>query len=196
MAKDLTVDDRADVPGGRPRVRLAVGDDASGMAVMLGELLTDNLRDYPGRARAARFARGSVALCAADHDRSVSIRFTGEEIVIEEGAAHGAPVLTGKWSDLAQLCSGRLGPFHAVRSGRLDMSDLHRPDLLAAAGYVLSVPASYYGETPWWRQRRVLVPVVLVLLGFATAALMAATARTSAPVVPTLRAGPDLPRHR
>lgn len=184
MAKDLTVDRCAEAAPA-PRVRLAAGDDASGMAVMLGELVADNVRDYPGRARAARFARGAVALCAADHDRSVTVRFAGEEIIIDEGATPGAPVLAGQWSDLAQLCSGRLGPWRAVRSGKLEMSDLHRLDLLAAAGYVLSVPASYYGETPWWRQRRVLVPVALVLVGFTAAAVITGKARRGSPVVLT-----------
>lgn len=148
-----------------PSVRLAAGDDASGMAVMLGELLTENLADYPGRARAARAVRGRVAMTAADHDRSVTVHFTGRTVVVEEGAAPGVPAVTGAWLDLAQLCSGRLAPVRAVREHRLALSGARRIDLLAAAGYVLSVPASYYGETPRWRRRRFVVPAVALGVG-------------------------------
>lgn len=128
--------------------------------MMLADLLADNLADYPGRALIARIARGAIVMSAADHDRSVTVCFAGAEVVIEEGAAFGAPVIAGQWSDLAQLCSGRLGPWKAVRSGKLDISTVRRPDLIAAAGYVLSVPPSYYGMTSPWRRKQVVIPVV------------------------------------
>lgn len=165
VAQDLTGRSGVAQSGtGRPHrvasIRLGAADDASGMAVMLAEVLADNMADYRGRARIARVVRGPVVMSAADHDRSVTVRFTGAEIVIEEGASPGAPVLAGQWSDLAQLCSGRLGPWQAVRSGKLAISTLRRPDLVAAAGYVLSVPASYYGVTPPWRRKQVVIPAV------------------------------------
>ena len=160
-----------------PRVRLAAVDDASGMAVMLGDLLTDNLRDYPTRARVARAVRGPVVMTAADHDRSITVRFSGTEILIEEGSAPGAASMAGPWLDLAAICSGGLSPLQAMREKRIEVANMARADLLAAAGYVMSVPASYYRdeeENERLRKRRrtiaviVLVITVLVLLGLIT----------------------------
>lgn len=154
-----------------PSVRLAAGDDASGMANMLGELLADNLADYPARARVARVVRGPVVMTAADRDRSVTVRFSGDEVLIDEGVVPGAACITGEWLDLAKLCSGQLSPFRAVFERRLDVDHLRRADLLAAAGFVMSVPASYYGDAPRVARWRIL----LVALAVVALAVLVAT---------------------
>lgn len=147
-----------------PTVRLGAGDDASGMANMLGELLADNLRDFPARARVAKVVRGPVVMTAADRDRSVTVRFSGDEILIDEGVVLGAPSITGEWLDLAKLCSGQLSPFKAVVERKLEIERLRRADLLAAAGFVMSVPASYYGETTKAVRWQIVVSVLAVVL--------------------------------
>lgn len=144
-----------------PNVRLVAGDDASGMATMLGDLLADNLRDYPGRARVARMARGPIVMTASDHDRSVTLRFAGSEIAVDEGAVEGAACITGPWLDLAKLCSGQMSPFRAVAQRRLTLENVRRVDLMAAAGFVMSVPASYYDETV--RSTRLRIDVVVAV---------------------------------
>lgn len=145
---------------------------------MLGELLADNLRDYPARARVARVLHGSVVMTAADKDRSVTVRFGGPTIVVDEGAVAGAPSVAGEWLDLAQLCSGRLPPLRAVRSRRLQVSGFARPDLLAGVGYVMSVPASYYGgDVPVSRRPRVVIPVVLLIALLVVLTLLSAWRR-------------------
>jgi len=159
-----------------PSVRLAAGDDASGMANMLGELLADNLRDYPARARVAKVVRGPVVMTAADRDRSVTVRFSGKEIVVDEGVIDGAPCITGQWLDLAKLCSGQLSPFKAVVERRLGVEHLRRADLLAATGFVMSVPASYYGDAPRVARWQIIVSVLAVLL---VAVVVAALVRRS-----------------
>lgn len=147
-----------------PSVRLVDGDDASGMAVMLADLLADNLGDYAGRARVARGVRGPVVMTAADRDRSVTVTFAGREITVTDGALPGAPQVSGEWLDLAQLCSGRLSPYKAVAERRVHLHGLARPDLLAAVGFVMSVPASYYDdEAPDRRTRRRLVIAAVAL---------------------------------
>lgn len=165
-------------PPVHPSVRLVAGDDASGMATMLGEVLADNMRDYPGRARAAQLVRGPVVMTASDRDRSVTVHFGGDEISIAEGTVDGAPCIFGPWLDLAQLCSGQLSPLQAVREKRLEISHMRRIDLLAAAGYVLSVPASYYGETSKILQRKVVIPVVAIVVVLVVVAMMLVLARS------------------
>ncbi len=145
-----------------PSVRLSDGDDASGMAVMLADLLADNLRDYPARSRVAHLVRGSVVMTAADRDRSVTVTFAGREVSIADGSLDGAPRMVGEWLDLAQLCSGRLSPIKAVTGRRLTVHNIGRVDLLAAAGYVMSVPASYYGEATRWTLERIVLTLALV----------------------------------
>ncbi len=142
------------------------------MATMLGDLLADNLRDYPGRARVARLARGPVVMTASDHDRSITVHFSGDEIAIAEGSVEDAARMVGPWLDLAQLCSGQLSPLQAVRSRRLQLHHVRRVDLLAAAGYVLSVPASYYGDTPKLPEREVVLAVVASGVAIATATVV------------------------
>lgn len=151
----------------RPAVTLAAGDEASGMAVMLGDLLADNLRDYPARARVARMVRGPVVMTAADHDRSITVRFSGPRIMIEEGAASGAPAMAGPWLDLAKICSGGLSPLQAIKEHRIEVHNLRRPDLLAAAGFVMSVPASYYAsdeEAARARRQRLVIMMVIAIV--------------------------------
>lgn len=150
-----------------PAVRLSAGDDASGMAVMLGDLLSDNLRDYPTRARVARMVRGPVVMTAADHDRSITVNFKGSEIVIDEGTTPGAASMSGPWLDLAAICSGGLSPLTAMREKRIDVSNMRRADLLGAAGYVMSVPASYYRdeeETERIRQQRIRIAAIIIVI--------------------------------
>lgn len=147
-----------------PSVQLAAGDEASGMASMLGELLADNLRDFPARARVARLVRGPVVMTAADHNRSITVRFAGKVITIEEGATPGAPCMAGQWLDLAKVCSGGLSPFQAVKERKVQVQNLARADLLAAAGFVMSVPASYYGEVKRVARWQIVVGVLVILV--------------------------------
>lgn len=145
-----------------PVVTLADGDEASGMAVMLGGLLEDNMRDYPSRARVTKLARGEVVLTASDRDISVTLSFRGGEVVVANGAASGAAVLAGPWLEMAKLCSGQVNPVKAVASRDLSIRPSARLDAVAAAGYALSVPASFYGDEEAMAQQRRQVVVAVV----------------------------------
>jgi hypothetical protein len=129
-----------------PEVVLIGEDDASGMASMLAALLADNVRDFPGRARIAARARGSVVLRTADHGLDVTVSFCGGRVEVRDGAADGVTVVAGPWLTMAQLCSGQLSPVRAVRAGDLDVQPGRGLPAAAAAGYVLSVPESFYRE--------------------------------------------------
>lgn len=151
MAQDLTAP-RGAAP---PAVRLDAGDEASGLATILGELVESNLRDFSGRRRVAVRTRGDVALAASDRDIVVTLSFRPGEVVVLEGAAAGAPLLKGPWLDLAKVCSGRLSPLRALAQGTLKAEPLAHPALLAATGFVLSVPESYYDPEGVAHRRKV-----------------------------------------
>lgn len=146
-----------------PEVTYADGDDASGMAIMLGGLLEDNLRDYPGRARAARLARGDVVMTASDRNISVTLSFRGDRVVVANGRVPGAAVLAGPWLAMAKLCSGQVNPLAAIARRELTIDPRGRPDAIAAASYVLSIPPSFYGDEEAIRQRRVQVAVLILV---------------------------------
>lgn len=137
-----------------PVVTYADGDDASGMAVMLGGLLEDNLRDYPSRARASKLARGKVVLSASDRNISVTLSFQGDEVVISNGGAEGVSVLAGPWLEMAKLCSGQVNPAKAVARRELSIKPKRGLNAVAAAGYALSIPPSFYGDEEAMAQRR------------------------------------------
>lgn len=139
---------------------------------MLADLLRDNMNDYPGRGRVAGLARGSVVMCAADRDVSVTLSFRRGEVRVTDGAEVGAPVVAGAWLEMAKLCSGQLSPVKAVSQKHLKVTPSpHGLTALAAAGYALSVPPSFYGDEEEVARRRrraqvtvgVAVGVIVVL---------------------------------
>ncbi len=143
-----------------PTVRLDAGEEASGLAMILGDLIESNLRDFPGRRRVASTSRGEIVLSASDRDVSVTLSFRGDEIVISEGALDTAPALRGAWLEMAAVCSGRLNPLRAMAQGKLSVALRRSPALVAATGFVLSVPESFYeddAETAARRRRQALV---------------------------------------
>lgn len=152
-----------------PTVVVEGGEEASGMATMLAGLLEDNVRDFPWRARVARGTRGDVVLTASDRGLSVTLSFRGHDIVVRDGVAADAASLSGSWEDMAKLCSGQASPAVALARGRVRVRPGTRLHVLPAASFVLSVPASFYGDD---RPRRRL----LVGGGAVTAATLGAVA--------------------
>ena len=135
-------------------VKLAAGDDASGLACMLAALLEDNLRDFRGRSFVARHTRGDVVLLASDRDIAVTLSFRPGEICVVEGAVPDVPVLAGDWLELSKLCSGQRSPVAAVASRQLRVTPGRGMRAAAGAGFALSVPKSFYEEEPETTTRR------------------------------------------
>ncbi|HMU80222.1 MAG TPA: hypothetical protein PKC57_08185 [Microthrixaceae bacterium] len=132
--------------GSVPPVVLRDGDDASGMAVMIAGLLEDNLRDFPGRARVAARTRGSVVLTASDRDVSITVTFGSDGVEIADGARPGVAAMSGPWLTMSRVCSGRNTPWRAIRERELALGGGRSVWALPAAGFVLSVPASFYED--------------------------------------------------
>jgi len=129
-----------------PDVVLVDGDDASGMACMLADLIVDNLNDYPRRALVARRARGDVVFTTIDQGISVTLSFRDSRVEIADGAKAGAPIVASPWLTMAALCSGRTSPVKARSNGELSVTLNRRPIPVAAAAYVVSVPPSHYSD--------------------------------------------------
>lgn len=132
--------------GSVPPVVLRDGDDASGMALMIAGLLEDNLRDFPGRARVAARTRGSVVLTASDRDVSITVTFGSGGVEIADGARPGVAAMSGPWLTMSRVCSGRITPWRAIRDRELALGWGRSVWALPAAGFVLSVPASFYED--------------------------------------------------
>ncbi len=137
-------------------VVLVDGDEASGMATMLAELLRDNLRDFPRRARVAARTRGALVLTASDRDLSITLSFGPDRIEITDGALEGAPRMSGSWLEMSRVCSGRVSPLRAVAGRDLKLIWGRRIWVVPAGGFVLSVPASFYGDSNVARNRKLI----------------------------------------
>lgn len=139
-----------------PRVTLADGDDASGMANMLAGLMRDNVRDFPVRSRVASVARGKVVLTASDRNLSVTLSFVPGEIRVSNGCAPGAPVLAGPWMEMTKLCSGQSSPMAAIARRQIRVVPGRGMAVVPAAAFVLSVPASFYGDNSQQKKRLIV----------------------------------------
>lgn len=158
-----------------PAVVLSDGDESSGLATMLAELLEANLRDFRGRRRVATLVRGDVVLTAADRAMSVTLSFGPDVIAVRDGAEPGAAEVAAPWLSMARVCSGTVSPFTAWRAGELEVHRLRGTPIIAGASFVLSVPRSFYdaadgvsGTGRRWsspRTQAALVVVAAAVLG-------------------------------
>ncbi len=153
------------------------------MASMLAGLLTDNLRDFPSRARAASIARGRLVLRASDRDVAVTLSFQPGRITITDGPADSAPVLYGPWMELTKLCSAQSSPVASLARGRVrvEVGGAHgvlRLNVIPLGSYALSVPASFYDDPATVRRRRLLrAELAGVCLAAATAVVLGLRSR-------------------
>lgn len=167
-ATEGAVDDVTVPTSDRP-VILRDGDDASGMATMIAELLTDNLRDFPARARVAARTRGALVLHADDRDVAITLSFEPDRIEIADGGLPGAPTMAGSWLAMSAVCSGRTAPLRAVVRRDIRIRRGRAMWTVPMAGFVLSVPASFYDDDVATRRRRICVGISAVALVVAVA---------------------------
>lgn len=74
-------------------VSLYDGDDANGVASIVGMLLQQNLDNYPRRVRIARRMARPVTICSTDTDSACTIVFGTEEAVVFNDVV-GRPAVT------------------------------------------------------------------------------------------------------
>jgi hypothetical protein len=109
-------------------IRLAEGA-GSGLAHIVQQYLEQDLADFERKRVRARKLRGRVAMTASDHDTTVTLDFTGEEVLIFDGEK--APVdasITGPYQALVRVIQGEAHPLLEHLRGRLRVrSRLRRP---------------------------------------------------------------------
>jgi hypothetical protein len=162
----------------RPQVVRAAGDEASGLASMIADLLEQNIGDFPLRARVVALTRGDVVLTASDQDLSVTLQFGGDRVIVRDGAVPGAPALAGTWLEMARVCSGQVSALAAVRARTIRVTPGHNPIALAGAGFALSVPPSFYEGDSARRARRRRATLITLALTVGVLALLVARRRS------------------
>jgi hypothetical protein len=118
-------------------VKVADGDDANGVANILGTLLQQNFENYPERVRIARHLVRPVAVYSSDTNTSATIFFGHDRAVIRNGLM-GKPAVVvmatvDQILDVAQLkmVGGGLVPlgFFTKRGGHV-LADIARHRLV------------------------------------------------------------------
>lgn len=111
------------LPSPMPEVVLASGDEASGLATMLGTLLAQNVERHPEKYRDFRSVNASVVFDVTDLGSAVTLSFDGETCTVLEGAV-GSPRLwlrtdSATLMGLSQVRIGALGlPNYVDPAGR------------------------------------------------------------------------------
>jgi hypothetical protein len=76
-----------------PKVELAEGADDNGFALMVSELIRQNVEDHPAKRRDFDRLRGRVALVVSDARVAVTLEFARGGLVVHDGIV-GIPDLT------------------------------------------------------------------------------------------------------
>ena len=106
-----------------PEVVLASGDEASGLANMLGTLLAQNVERHPEKYRDFRNVNAAVVFDITDLGSAVTLSFSGDTCTVHEGVA-GRPRVRLRTDSqtlmgLSQVRIGALGlPTYVDPAGR------------------------------------------------------------------------------
>jgi hypothetical protein len=102
-------------------VRVRLEDAAeSGLASIVQQYLEQDLTDFEGKRRRAARLRGRVAMTASDHEATVTLDFTGDEIVIWDGERQPLDAsIVGPHRSLVRLLQGEAHPLLEHLRGRL-----------------------------------------------------------------------------
>ena len=131
VAEPLTMSDRP------VRVALAAGEEASGLANMIGQYIEQILADSPEKRREAAALRGRLGLRAREGDVAVCIVLDEGGIVIEEGLTDADAVIAGEVEFLMHVLAGRRNPIWELGGGHVAIRpSLQRP-LFAYRAYRL-----------------------------------------------------------
>jgi len=173
VGSDLTVGASEAIDAAYP-VTLLDGEQASGLADMLHQFLSQNLEEWPKKVRQARRLDGTLMFRSAeDTDICVRITFFGDKIEIEddEGEVRGEPSITSDFLSTAHLTTGEESPFGLLlkRKIRVRFRFRHIWFLLRVLRF-MQIPAEAGRRTPaWvrWALAFVLIGALAALLWFA-----------------------------
>jgi hypothetical protein len=92
-------------------VILAQGDQASGLASMMGTLLAQNVAQHPAKSTDLRRLRGDVLIDVSDLQEQVTLQFSGGVCTVQNGAVGRPKVrLRTDSATLMGLSAVRIGP--------------------------------------------------------------------------------------
>lgn len=109
-------------------VILAAGDEASGLARIIGQYVEQMVGDSQAKREQAAGLRGRLGIRAREGDIAVTVVFEEDGITIEEGLGEPDAVISGEIEFLMNVLAGRANPAWEVCRGRLSLRpSLRRP---------------------------------------------------------------------
>ncbi len=117
-------------------VRVVAGDEASGLADIIGQYLGQLLEDSPEKRSEAARLRGRLGLRAREGDVTVTIIFADGTIAIEEGLQEPDAVIGGELEFLMHMMAGRANPGWEFLRRKMTLTPGRRP-LFAYQAYSL-----------------------------------------------------------
>jgi hypothetical protein len=122
---------------GARAVTLAAGEEASGLAQIMGQYLDQLLEDSSEKRAEAATLEGRLGLLAREGNVAVTVRFGRDGIVIEEGLHAVDGLVSGEVEYLLHVLAGRVNPAWAIREGRVALRPGLRRPLLPYRSYLL-----------------------------------------------------------
>ena len=152
-------------------VDLVDGDDASGLADMLHQFMSQNLEESAKKRAQARRLAGTVLFRAAeDEEVCVRMAFFGDRIELADysGEAGKLPAITSDFLSTAHLTTGEEGPFALLfkRKVKVSFSVGSIPFLLRVLRF-MQLPAEMR-DAPPARRGWLLVALVVAIIVAAT----------------------------
>ncbi len=118
-------------------MRIVAGDEASGLANIIGQYLEQILADSADKRAEAFSLRGRLGLSARDSDVAVTIVFDGEDVSIEEGLQDPDAVIGGDLEFLMHIMAGKANPAWEVLSRNMTIGLGFRRPMFAYQAYSL-----------------------------------------------------------
>ncbi len=132
----VSVKDFSRTTGSIPVIVVA-GDEASGLANIIGQYLEQLLGDSAEKRADASSLRGRLGMSAREGDVAVTIVFEGENIAIEEGLQDPDAVIGGELEFLMHMMAGKANPAWEMLSRKMTMSASVRRPMFAYQAYRL-----------------------------------------------------------
>ena len=132
----VAVNDFARTNGSIPVIVVA-GDEASGLANIIGQYLEQLLGDSAEKRADASSLGGRLGLRAREGDVAVTIVFEGDNIAIEEGLQEPDAVIGGDIEFLMHVMAGRANPAWEMLSRNMTIRARVRRPMFAYQAYRL-----------------------------------------------------------
>jgi hypothetical protein len=122
---------------GHSPISIAAGEEASGLANIVGQYLDQLLGDSPQKRFEAAALRGNLGLLAREGDVAITIVFSDDGIRIEEGLSASDALISGAVETLMHVLAGRANPVWEVAGGSMAFRPGLRQPLFGYRAYKL-----------------------------------------------------------